>query len=1020
MGKKHSKLNPIQEDIEESGKQIDRIRLQQELEEQENLNDLKRGIIGHHVTQKIGKSKGQKGKEVMIIRRRRSFIGRSPNNHIVIGTFASLLTSFPMLRSEELPKESEQKEMAAWEEEQERIQMDGRRDGPTVNASYYADAFHDDVVTPLVKTPFGWQAKLHHEPPMGITAGFPPSRAAMGSAASGTMGRNLDSSELHNIPPETLIMDPALSPYSTSSAKDDLAEPNIISPMDHQRRESGYIGYKGRMRVDTIASKRKVTDKKDISHRSANFAVADTGIPRRVSGPSGVSGGVSGEELRGTYTDSKHGAIQGGTVSPAETEATDIASLSDSDFLRLRQGRCMPICAPREANLFTESGLALNDIRKRLNLHKLHLIFVFTVGLPGLGRKWKLRRSYGEFVKLHRELKRLYSVAVPTLPKDSRFLYGSLLEPTPQQCAKMARRLRTYLQAVCDLARAVDCIPLREFLEMSKDSLNPLLGWKGKEGSLKVSTNFMKLINVQVPIIGSWSKCWVALRASHLSIYPHSRSDSPMFVLLFDSEFEVKTYSTTAAFDMVGECFNSVRRKSITKKRSPDARRILVKTSSGSILFQASSKREAEDWILALRERQINCMQIAKNPLASYATPRKDCLARWLVDGRNAFSAMLLAMRLAKHEILLTGWWITPDMPLIREPIDEEAEAQMLISHSMRGKETEKMSNALQAAGDSSDAPWISEGIPDYMPGNSLEQANRHRMQMEGISRGDDGSNEGDRTSLPSQITGLKPESSPYADFGHLSYQRLLDAEGGRNLGTAENSMDQEESRPQRGGLDSVESAHKSGAGDYSTYGDPDKDDPMLPKMIAMLRRENTQESFPGEDIVPSHTELPYEDKEQVGRSIEQYGRQVAPSTKPVTKDGTLLPPSSELTKQQVGKLWPEATQETRAVPIATVLGDEQVDIPPYFVSLADVIRERASNGVKINALMYQENKIALPLNSKWQKQRLKSLYPENIYIVRHGSFLWTHHEKIIIIDRKIAFVGGLDIGWGRWWVYVL
>lgn len=32
-----------------------------------------------------------------------------------------------------------------------------------------------------------------------------------------------------------------------------------------------------------------------------------------------------------------------------------------------------------------------------------------------------------------------------------------------------------------------------------------------------------------------------------------------------------------------------------------------------------------------------------------------------------------------------------------------------------------------------------------------------------------------------------------------------------------------------------------------------------------------------------------------------------------------------------------------------------------------------------------------------------------------HVCRLWTHHEKIVIIDRKIAFLGGLDISFGRW-----
>ena len=27
----------------------------------------------------------------------------------------------------------------------------------------------------------------------------------------------------------------------------------------------------------------------------------------------------------------------------------------------------------------------------------------------------------------------------------------------------------------------------------------------------------------------------------------------------------------------------------------------------------------------------------------------------------------------------------------------------------------------------------------------------------------------------------------------------------------------------------------------------------------------------------------------------------------------------------------------------------------------------------------------------------------------------WSHHEKMVVIDRKIAFLGGLDLCFGRW-----
>jgi hypothetical protein len=43
------------------------------------------------------------------------------------------------------------------------------------------------------------------------------------------------------------------------------------------------------------------------------------------------------------------------------------------------------------------------------------------------------------------------------------------------------------------------------------------------------------------------------------------------------------------------------------------------------------------------------------------------------------------------------------------------------------------------------------------------------------------------------------------------------------------------------------------------------------------------------------------------------------------------------------------------------------------------------------------------------------------LQVLRHpdhvpgGTYLWAHHEKLICIDQNIAFVGGIDLAYGRW-----
>ncbi|CAG0914405.1 unnamed protein product [Notodromas monacha] len=86
-----------------------------------------------------------------------------------------------------------------------------------------------------------------------------------------------------------------------------------------------------------------------------------------------------------------------------------------------------------------------------------------------------------------------------------------------------------------------------------------------------------------------------------------------------------------------------------------------------------------------------------------------------------------------------------------------------------------------------------------------------------------------------------------------------------------------------------------------------------------------------------------------------------------------------------------------------------------------DVVLERkAEQGVKIFVMLYKEVELALGINSWYSKKRLLAKHA-NIKVVRHpdhlsgGTIYWAHHEKLVIIDQKIAFVGGIDLCYGRW-----
>ncbi|VFR01732.1 unnamed protein product [Cuscuta campestris] len=84
------------------------------------------------------------------------------------------------------------------------------------------------------------------------------------------------------------------------------------------------------------------------------------------------------------------------------------------------------------------------------------------------------------------------------------------------------------------------------------------------------------------------------------------------------------------------------------------------------------------------------------------------------------------------------------------------------------------------------------------------------------------------------------------------------------------------------------------------------------------------------------------------------------------------------------------------------------------------LLEARANQGVKIYILLYKEVSIALKINSLYSKTKLLCIH-KNVKVLRYpnhfsaGVYYWSHHEKIVIVDHHIAYIGGLDLCFGRY-----
>ena len=76
-----------------------------------------------------------------------------------------------------------------------------------------------------------------------------------------------------------------------------------------------------------------------------------------------------------------------------------------------------------------------------------------------------------------------------------------------------------------------------------------------------------------------------------------------------------------------------------------------------------------------------------------------------------------------------------------------------------------------------------------------------------------------------------------------------------------------------------------------------------------------------------------------------------------------------------------------------------------------------ARRGVNVYILVYKEFSMKMFNDSEHVEKTLTKLHPR-IKVMRHPNkmfSLWSHHEKAVIIDRKVVMMGGLDLTWGRW-----
>ncbi|CAJ2503220.1 Uu.00g106140.m01.CDS01 [Anthostomella pinea] len=84
------------------------------------------------------------------------------------------------------------------------------------------------------------------------------------------------------------------------------------------------------------------------------------------------------------------------------------------------------------------------------------------------------------------------------------------------------------------------------------------------------------------------------------------------------------------------------------------------------------------------------------------------------------------------------------------------------------------------------------------------------------------------------------------------------------------------------------------------------------------------------------------------------------------------------------------------------------------------LLQRKAREGVKVFVIVYRNVEQAIPIDSEYTKFSLLNLH-DNIMVLRSpnqlkkNQFFYAHHEKVCIVDHDVAFLGGVDLCFGRW-----
>ncbi|GAB6030258.1 Phospholipase [Chamberlinius hualienensis] len=271
---------------------------------------------------------------------------------------------------------------------------------------------------------------------------------------------------------------------------------------------------------------------------------------------------------------------------------------------------------------------------------------IYTVHLSHGIFNWTVRRSYADFLKLYGYLKAFESLkgeSVPNFPAHGN-----------RKALQAENRILTQLQVFSNHILEKNTFRLHrktlKFFEISWLSFVDDLGDKHKEGLIKKKVGDQlssgKIVGTFQSIGSEFrsklTKRWLIVKDTYLAII-RPYDNLVREVVLMDQTFNV-----------------------VKSPKHESRRAMKISNLNRELILKCGDSLNA--WVKEINRVALTCGKdfIQPNRLDSFAPVRQKVLAKWFVDGSSYFDSVAEVLEMAKDEIFITDWMLSPELLLRR------------------------------------------------------------------------------------------------------------------------------------------------------------------------------------------------------------------------------------------------------------------------------------------------------------------------------------------------------------------